>query len=214
MQALRIHYIMGVMMKFSKIKDYAMVGGIGVAVAFAMYGCEDSNTKDSSILQNAQKNGAFVIIEEQQDGSYKILEEYPSDTTRVLLKTLDGQERMLSDEEISQLIAQEERKIDAGTSELTNPNSGGLGLGGAILASAAGAILGSYIGNKLFNNPNFQANAQRNYKSPQAYERSKNSFSNKSTSSSGLKSTSGRSGFFGNNSSSSGRAGGSSVMGG
>ena len=60
-------------MKFSKIKDYAMVGGIGVAVAFAMYGCEDSNTKDSSILQNAQKNGAFVIIEEQQDGSYKIL---------------------------------------------------------------------------------------------------------------------------------------------
>lgn len=200
-------------MKFGKIKDYAMVGGIGVAVVFAIQGCGDSGTQDSAILQNAQKNGAFVIIEEQQDGSYKILEEYPSDTTRVLLKELNGGERMLSDEEVAQLIAQEERKIDMGTSELTNPNSGGLGLGGAILASAAGAILGSYIGNKLFNNPNYQANAQRNYKSPQAYERSKNSFSNKSTSSSALNGNSGRSGFFGNNSSS-GRTGGSSVMGG
>lgn len=200
-------------MKLGKIKDYAMVGGIGVAVALAMQGCESSNAQDSTILQNAQKNGAFVIIEEQQDGSYKILEEYPSDTTRVLLKQLNGQERMLSDEEVSQLIAQEERKIDAGTSELTNPNAGGLGLGGAILASAAGAILGSYIGNKLFNNPNYQANAQRNYKSPQAYERSKNSFANKSTTGSAMKGNSGRSGFFGNNSSS-GRTSGSSVMGG
>ncbi len=200
-------------MKLGKIKDYAMVGGIGVAVALALQGCGDSNAQDSTILQNAQKNGAFVVIEEQQDGSYKILEEYPSDSTRVLLKEFNGQERMLSDEEISQLIAQEERKIDAGTSELTNPNSGGLGLGGAILASAAGAILGSYIGNKLFNNPNYQANAQRNYKSPQAYERSKNSFSNKSTSNSTMKSNSGRSGFFGGNSSST-RTSGSSVMGG
>lgn len=200
-------------MRFGKIKDYAIVGGIGVAVVFAMQGCGDSNTQDSAILQNAQKNGAFVVIEEQQDGSYKILEEYPSDTTRVLLKELSGAERMLSDEEVAQLIAQEERKIDAGTSELTNPHAGGLGLGGAILASAAGAILGSYIGNKLFNNPNYQANAQRNYKSPQAYERSKNSFANKNTSSSALRSNSGKSGFFGN-SSSAGRTGGSSVMGG
>ena len=53
-------------MKFSKIKDYAMVGGIGVAVAFAMYGCEDSNTKDSSILQNAQKKCRILQIEVTQ----------------------------------------------------------------------------------------------------------------------------------------------------
>lgn len=186
-------------MKLRKIKDYAMVGGIGVAVAFALQGCENTNNQDSQILQTSQKSGAFVIIEEQEDGTYKVLEEYPSDETRVLLKSKDGNERMLNQSEIDALIKLEEQKIDSGTSELTNPNGGGLGLGGAILASMAGAILGSYIGNKLFNNPNFQQNAQRNYKSPQAYERSKNSFSNNRTAGgAGAGSASGKSGFFGN----------------
>lgn len=186
-------------MKLRKIKDYAMVGGIGVAVAFAIQGCENTNNQDSQILQTSQKSGAFVIIEEQEDGSYKVLEEYPSDETRVLLKSKDGNERMLNQNEIDALIKLEEQKIDSGTSELTNPNGGGLGLGGAILASAAGAILGSYIGNKLFNNPNFQQNTQRNYKSPQAYERSKNSFSNnRAVGGAGAASNAGKSGFFGN----------------
>lgn len=40
-------------------------------------------------------------------------------------------------------------KIDSGTSQLTNPTGGGLSLGETILASAAGAILGSWIGSKL-----------------------------------------------------------------
>ena len=92
-------------MKLGKIKDYAMVGSLGVAVAFALQGCEDSN-KDSKVLQSqAIKNGAFVIIEEQQDGSYKVLEEYPSDTTRVMLKDKDGNERMLSQEEIDSPVS-------------------------------------------------------------------------------------------------------------
>lgn len=190
-------------MKLRKIKDYAMVGGIGVAVAFALQGCGNTNTEDSQMLQTSQKSGAFVIIEEQEDGTYKVLEEYPSDETRVLLKSKDGNERMLSQNEIDALIKLEEQKIDSNTSELTNPNGGGLGLGGAILASAAGAILGSYIGSKLFNNPNFQQNAQRNYKSPQAYERSKNSFSNNKTmGGAGAASNAGKSGFFGNSNSS------------
>ena len=183
------------------IKDYAMLGGLSVMAIFALNAC-DNNTQDNelnSTLQNSQKNGAFVIIEEQNDGSYKVLEEYPSEQTRIMLKDKNGQERMLSQSEIDELIKQEEVKIDQGTSELTNPHSGGLGLGGAILASAAGAILGSYIGNKLFNNPNYQANSQRNYKSPQAYERSKNSFNNK-TNQATRSNTAGKSGFFGSNS--------------
>ena len=118
-------------------------------------------------------------------------------------KDKNGQERLLSQEEIDELIKQEEVAIDSGQSQLTNPNGGGLGLGGAILASAAGAILGSYIGNKLFNNPNYQANSQRNYKSPQAYERSKNSFNSAKTGASGAsKTSSGKSGFFGGGNSS------------
>lgn len=179
-----------------------MVGGLGVMAIFGLNACDSGNNNNNlnSTLQNTQKNGAFVIIEEQFDGSYKVLEEYPSEQTRVMLKDKNGGERMLSQAEIDELIKQEEGKINAGTSELTNPNGGGLGLGGAILASAAGAILGSYIGNKLFNNPNYQANQQRNYKSPQAYERSQNSFNNKNaTNTSGTKSNAGKSGFFSGN---------------
>ena len=173
-----------------------------VMAVFGLNACDSGNNNNNlnSTLQNTQKNGAFVIIEEQFDGSYKVLEEYPSEQTRVMLKDKNGGERMLSQAEIDELIKQEEGKINAGTSELTNPNGGGLGLGGAILASAAGAILGSYIGNKLFNNPNYQANQQRNYKSPQAYERSQNSFNNKNTTNtSGTKSNAGKSGFFSGN---------------
>nr|WP_317403086.1 UPF0323 family lipoprotein [uncultured Helicobacter sp.] len=190
------------MKHINTIKNYAMVGGLGVMAIFGINACDSGNNNNelNSTLQNSQKNGAFVIIEEQFDGSYKVLEEYPSEQTRVMLKDKNGGERMLSQAEIDELIKQEESKINAGTSELTSPNDGGLGLGGAILASAAGAILGSYIGNKLFNNPNYQANQQRNYKSPQAYERSKNSFNNKNTTS-GTKGNAGRSGFFGGNNS-------------
>lgn len=189
------------MKHINTIKNYAMVGGLGVMAIFGINACDSGNNNNelNSTLQNSQKNGAFVIIEEQFDGSYKVLEEYPSEQTRVMLKDKNGGERMLSQAEIDELIKQEESKINAGTSELTSPNGGGLGLGGAILASAAGAILGSYIGNKLFNNPNYQANQQRNYKSPQAYERSKNSFNNKNTTS-GTKGNAGKSGFFGGNS--------------
>lgn len=174
-----------------KIGEISIAGSIGLAVILALSGCEKK--QENTNLQSV-KNGAFVVIEEQPDGSYKILEEYPSEVTRVLLKTKDGSERMLSESEINDLIKQEEQKINNNTSELTNPSGAGLGLGGAILASAAGAIIGSYIGNKLFNNQNYQAQQRTTYKSPQAYERSKNSFANAS---SAARTSTGKSGFFG-----------------
>ena len=40
-------------------------------------------------------------------------------------------------------MEEENKKIEAGTSQLTNPTGAGLSLGETILASAAGAILGS-----------------------------------------------------------------------
>ena len=74
-----------------------------------------------------------------------------------------------------------------------------MGLGEALLASAAGAIIGSYIGNKLFSNPNFQAQKQNAFSNKSAYEKSVNSFKNAQNSSA----KSGKSGFFGKNSGSS-----------
>lgn len=169
---------------YRKIADFAMIGGVSALVVATLAGCDTdsgpSQSATSAQTGSAIKQGAFVILEEQPNGKYKVLEEYPSATTRVVVRDLQGQERILSDDEVQQIIKQEEMRIDNGTSELTaaggGSESGGLGLGGAILASAAGALLGSYIGNKLFNNPNYQQNKQRTYKSPQAYERSANSF--------------------------------------
>lgn len=191
---------------FRKISDYAIVGGLSAVVVVALVGCKGSDNKtqeqkqpEKSSTATPIKRGAFVILQEQPNKSYKVAEEYPSDKTRVVVRDLQGKERMLSDEEIQKLIKEEEVKIDNGTSQLTNPpksgESGGLGIGGAILGSAAGAILGSYIGNKLFNNPNYTQNAQRNYTSPQAYQRSQNSFRSVS-STPHSPSSAGRSGFF------------------
>jgi len=88
-----------------------------------------------------------------------------------------------------------------------------MSIGQAILASAAGAILGSWIGSKLFNNQNYRQTRRSGYKTPAAYNRSVNSFKKGSTSRRGAKSTSRRSGFFGGNSRST-TGGGSRYFGG
>lgn len=182
-----------------KISDPKIVGafsksGLGLAAILLITGCGDSNKQDTnSGIAEATKKGATVTIEQQSDGSYKILDEVPSAQTRVILRE-NGEERILSQEEIDKIIAEENKKIEAGTSQLTNPTGAGLSLGETILASAAGAILGSWIGSKLFNNQNYQAQQRTSYKTPQAYERSQNSF--KQNAAGARTSTTGRSGFY------------------
>ena len=113
--------------------------------------------------------------------------------------------RLLTQEEIDKLVKEEEAKIDAGTSPLTNPNAqltdGGMGLGGVLLSSIAGAMIGSWLGNKLFNNQNFQNQRQTQYKSPQTYSKSQSSFT-KSPATTGTSGGDKKSGFFGGNNSS------------
>ncbi|MBC2882518.1 hypothetical protein H7R39_04480 [Campylobacter sp. Marseille-Q3452] len=198
-----------------KVASYAAVGGFGAVIAAGLAGCGSdnggANNNDGSALKEAaQKTGAFVIIEETAPGKYKVLEEYPSSETRVVLKDINGTERVLSKEEMDKLIAEENAKIDAGTSNLTGSNaqnaqlsSGGMSLGETLLASAAGAIIGSWIGNKLFNNPGYQSQRQSAYKNPSAYSRSVDSFNKAKAASSASKPSGGKSGFFGGSSSSS-----------
>lgn len=187
-----------------KISDYAIVGGIGAVLITSFSGCEDksnnSNSQGSNAITNAsQKQGAFVIVEKSTDGSYKIVDEFPSTNTTIVLRE-NGKERILSKEEIDALVAQEAAKIDNGTSNLTNSNAmGGLSLGETLLASAAGAIIGSYIGSKLFNNPNYDAQRRTSYKSPQTYSKSANSFNKPaSTTPSSTTNSNKQSGYFGN----------------
>ena len=188
-----------------KISNYAMVGGLGAFLLTNLVGCSDKPAGDQNAFSEAsKKQGAFVVIEEVAPKEYKIVDEYPSDKTRVILKDLNGKERILSQEELDKMIKEEAAKIDAGTSNLTSPqmNAGGMSLGETILASAAGAILGSWIGSKLFNNQNYQQQRRTTYKNPSTYSKSVNSFKKAKTSTSTAKKSSTKSGFFGSKSSS------------
>lgn len=206
-----------------KISDYAMVGGLGSLLVVGLIGCGDSSNnnqeqqnqgQNDAFTNASQKQGAFVVVEESADGKYKIADEFPASKTTVVLRKPDGSERILSQEEIDKLVKEEEKKIDAGTSPLTNPNaevsSGGMGLGGVLLSSIAGAMIGSWLGNKLFNNQNFQNQRQTQYKSPQTYSKSQSSFSKAPATSGANSSSSKKSGFFGGNSNSNAKSSSSS----
>jgi len=179
----------------NKLSKIALASGLGAFLTTGLTGCGGSQEQ----AQEQQKaKGAFVVIEEVAKGKYKIKDEFPADETRIVLKKLDGTEKVLTKEEMDALVKQEAAKIDDGTSNLTKENgaqmsSGGMGLGEAILASAAGAIIGSWIGSKLFGNQNYQNNRKAGYKNPSTYTRSKNSFNKPRKTTTSSK----RSGFFG-----------------
>ena len=165
-----------------KVSSYAMVGGLGAVLVVGLVGCEKrENAQESNTLQEAaKKQGAFVVIEHNKDGSYRIVEEYPSSTTRVILRESNGSERILSKEELDKLVAEASQKVENNQSALVNPQiHAGMSLGEVILASAAGAIIGSWLGNKLFNNSTYQHQRRTTFKNPTAYERSVKNFQTK-----------------------------------
>ncbi|SFV57433.1 FIG01388762: membrane lipoprotein [hydrothermal vent metagenome] len=175
----------------NQLSTIATATGLGAILVTGVTGC----TQQQQQKEHAQAKGAFVIIEETAPGKYKIKDEFPADETRIVLKQLDGKERVLTKEEMDKLVKEEAAKIDNGTSNLTKENtqmSGGMGLGEVLLSSIAGAMIGSWIGNRLFGNQNFQNNRKAGYKSPSTYQRSKSSFNKP------RKSTSKKSGFFSN----------------
>ena len=183
------------------LKELAKKGGLATFLILGLNACNDNsnqnNQSNGTFTNESQQEGAFVIVEKALDGSYKIADEFPAAKTTIVLRNPDGTERILSQEEIDKLVKEEEKKIDAGTSALTNPemSSGGMGLGGVLLSSIAGAMIGSWLGNKLFNNQNFQNQKAAQYKSPQTYSKSQSSF-NKPSSTAGAGK---QSGFFGGN---------------
>lgn len=186
-----------------KLSNYALVGGLGAFLITGLTGCDNrgangqNQEQGGSVSDATQKQNAFVIIEKTQDGQYTIADEFPASKTTIVLRSPDGSERILSQEEIDTLVKEEAARIDAGTSGLTNPQmSEGMGLGGVLLSSIAGAMLGSWIGNKLFGNQNYQNQRKAQYKSPQTYSRSQSSFKKPAASTSSTK----KSGFFGSKS--------------
>ena len=189
------------MKHIKKFKELASKGALVAIMATGLAGCNSSESEQTNTA--VVKQNATVFIEKTDQG-YKIADEFPSNETRVFLREKDAEgnmnERLLSQAEIDKLLKVENAKIDAGTSNLTNGNaqmsSGGMSLGEAILASAAGAIIGSWIGSKLFGSPGFNAARQGAYSNPSAYSRSQSSFGGAKT---GAASSGAKSGFFGGN---------------
>lgn len=199
------------MKHIKKFSELASKGALAGILAAGLVGCASGENETST--QNIQKTNATVFIEKTENG-YKIADEFPSNETRVFLREKDENgkvnERILSQAEIDEILKEENAKIDAGTSNLTNGaqlSSGGMSLGEAILASAAGAIIGSWIGSKLFNSPGYNAARSGAYSNPSAYARSQSSFGGAKT---GAASSGAKSGYFGGNS----KAGGSASAGG
>ena len=189
------------MKHIKKFKELASKGALAAIMATGLTGCNTGQSEQANTA--VVKQNATVFIEKTDQG-YKIADEFPSNETRVFLREKDAEgnmnERLLSQAEIDKLLKEENAKIDAGTSNLTNGNaqmsSGGMSLGEAILASAAGAIIGSWIGSKLFGSPGYNAARQGAYSNPSAYSRSQSSFGGAKT---GAASSGAKSGFFGGN---------------
>ncbi|CAA6809924.1 MAG: Unknown protein [uncultured Sulfurovum sp.] len=192
----------------NKISNYAMVGGLSAVALVGLQGCGDAGQapeqpkEQPAQEQSVVKEGASVTIEKQADGSYKIIDEFPSTTTRVIVKE-DGAERILTQEEIDKLVAEEEAKVEAGTSKLTQDpaqvsESGGMGLAGTLMASMAAGMVGAMLMNKLMNNQNYKQNQRASHKSASSYNRSQKA---QATNNAARKSagSSKKSGFFGNN---------------
>jgi len=172
-----------------KISNATMIGSMGILVLASMQGCGGDTQQaqqPNSSQQNVVKEGATVTIQEYinkdtNKTTYKIIDEVPSVNTRVILRDVNGTERILSQAEIDKLVKEEEKRVEAGTSNLTKSpeevrDSGGLGLAGTLMASMAAGMVGSMLMNKLMNNQNYQQNRRMSYRSPSVYSRSQSSF--------------------------------------
>lgn len=152
----------------SSIAGGVALGSAGVMMMSVLSGCE---------APQEQAQNRFLVIEQQQNGKYIVVEEMPTEgPNRAIIREKDQfgntTERFMNEAEMKALAEQEYQKVQNGTSETTQNGAGssGMGLGGTILAVAAGSLLGNMIGNSLMNNKNFAKNASTSNKS--AYSRS------------------------------------------
>ena len=193
----------------------AIAGSIGLTIIASLQGCggdqppEPPKAKDVGTISDATQNkeqGVFLVI--QQTGTnpdtYELKEKYPADQTRAILKDTNGNERLLTEAELKKIADEEAKKVEAGTSTLTQPaaENQGLSLGETLLASAAGALVGGMIANKLMGNSNYQQHQQyqQRHTTPSSLSRSIGNTTDTRAVNPGQ--TQPKSGFFGSNSSS------------
>jgi len=168
------------MIKTTSIASGIALGSAGVLMMSVLTGCEAPQ-------QQQEQQNRFLVIEQQANGKYIVVEEMPTDgPSRAIIREKDANgntvERFMNEDEMRVLAEQEYKKVQDGTSETISEDggSGGMGIGGTILAAAAGAMMGNMIANSLMNNKNFSKNAASSNKS--AYSRSAASRASKKSS--------------------------------
>ncbi|MBJ6611848.1 MAG: hypothetical protein JG718_15925 [Candidatus Thiothrix moscowensis] len=155
------------------IVSYSMVGSLGLTILASLQGCGGDQppapppkTADAGSIAEASKGeGVFMVIQQTavNPDTYELKEKYPSaEGTRAILKDMNGNERILNEAELKKIAEEEAKKVEDGTSKLTQPaaENQGLSLGETLLASAAGALIGGMIANKLMGNSNYQQHQQ------------------------------------------------------
>ncbi len=169
-------------MMINKALFYSMLGGLGLTLALQGCGPDEqpnqSNNNPNGTISEAAKSeeGLFLVIKQtaKDPDAFIIVEKHPSSTgTRALLTDMDGNERMLTEEELKKMAEAEAAKVENGTSNLTQApaaNSPGLSLGETILAGAAGALIGGMIANKLAGNSNYQQHQYQQQTQTSAYQ--------------------------------------------
>jgi hypothetical protein len=153
-----------------QILSYSMVGSLGLTIVGSLHGCGGDQPPSpppqtpGTISDATKGEGMFMVI--QQTGTnpdtFELKEKYPASETRAILKDMNGNERILTEAELKKMAEDEAKKVEDGTSKLTQPvaENQGMSLGETILASAAGALIGGMIANKLMGNANYQQHQQ------------------------------------------------------
>ena len=178
-----------------------------IFIGIGLQGCnepeEKAPTNPNGTISDATKSeeGQFLVIKQtaKDPDSYIIEEKHPSSTgTRAILKDMEGNERMLTEEELKKLAEAEAAKVENGTSNLTQTpeaSSPGLSLGETILAGAAAGLIGGMIASKLAGNSNYQQHQQVQQQQTSAYQQrqatSRKSFTRSTTTTPSSRSNSG-----------------------
>lgn len=192
------------MKHIKKAISYSVAGTLGLTVVASLNGCSDqgptNNLDGFGADQNMNQEGNFFLVIEQTGSNpdtFKVLEKHAtSGPTRAILRSPDGTERFLSQDELKRIAEEEAARVEAGTSRLTQDGAemspAGMSLGETLLAAAAGSLIGGMLANSLMGNRNFQRH-QSNY----GGGRPNTQISRSATNTSSSKTS--KSGFFGGN---------------
>jgi len=132
----------------------AVIGGIFFLANSLILGCDSA---DDAAMQSTtrsfgddagshtayQRSGVMTMVEEVSPGDFRIEKEYPSGTTGVVVRHLDGRKEIIPEEKIPAVMEQEK-------------NEKGMGLGSVLAAGMVGYMMGknSALGPSVYKDDN------------------------------------------------------------